>query len=138
MRTIESGRAELLPARRHALVIEHLRNHNAASIRAPTDALGASEATVRRDLGCPVEQGYLERTHGGAIIRHQPEARFEPEQSIAAQMARAEKHASGAVAAQRVSPGQSIIRDASSAVSAAAEHIRQRSLDLTVASNDPA
>ena len=136
MSTIESGRVELLPAQRHALIIEHLRKHNVASIQALTQALGASESTVRRDLAYLVEQGYLERTHGGAIIRHQPEARFEPDQSIAAEMARAEKHAIGAVAAQRVSPGQSVLLDASSTVSAAAEHILQRGLDLTVVTND--
>lgn len=132
----EIGRGELLPAQRHAWILEHLRKHKVASIQEITISLGVSESTVRRDLAFLVEHAYLERTHGGAIIRHQPEARFEPDRGIAAEMARAEKQAIGALAAQRVSSGQSIILDASSTVSAAAEHIRERCLDLTVVTND--
>lgn len=136
MSEIDSGRVELLPAQRYAMIIDHLRKRQAASIRELTLALGASESTVRRDLAYLVDQGYLNRTHGGAIIRHQPAARFEPEQSIAAQMARAEKQVIGALAAQRVGSGQSIILDASSTVAAAADYILQRRLELTVVTND--
>lgn len=132
----ETGRVELLPAQRHATILDYLRTNTVASIQQLAAALGASESTVRRDLRYLVEQGYLERTHGGAIIRHQPETRFEPDPSIAAASARAQKQAIGALAAGAVASGQSLILDASSTVLAAAECILKRQINLTIVTND--
>lgn len=126
----------MLPAQRHAKILEHLRTKTVASIQQLAAALGASESTVRRDLRYLVEQGYLERTHGGAIIRHQPETRFEPDSSIAAAIARPQKQAIGALAAREVASGQSVILDASSTVLAAGEAIFKREINLTVVTND--
>lgn len=134
--TVETGRVELLPAQRHAMILDYLRTNTVASIQQLAVALGASESTVRRDLRFLVEQGYLERTHGGAIIRHQPTTRFEPDPSIAAAVARPQKQAIGALAATRVASGQSLILDASSTVLAAAECILKRQIDLTIVTND--
>lgn len=136
MGSVENGRVELLPAQRHARIIEHLRRDTVASIRELTLALGASDSTVRRDLCYLVAQGYLDRTHGGAIIRNQPSARFEPDQRIAAELERPQKQAIGALAAQRVADGESVILDASSTVKAAAASILDRELALTVVTND--
>lgn len=133
---VETGRVELLPAQRHARILDYLRTNTVASIQQLAVALGASESTVRRDLRHLVEKGYLERTHGGAIIRHQPETRFEPDSSIAAAVARPQKQGIAAHAAGAVTSGQSIILDASSTVLAAAEYILKRNINLTIVTND--
>lgn len=130
------SRVELLPAQRHGLILEHLRRSTAASIQDLADRLGASISTVRRDLLFLTEQGYLDRTHGGAVIRRTPAARFEPEPSIAAEMFRAEKEAIGVLAATRIRPGQSVLLDASSTVHAAARVIAGLGLAVTAVTND--
>lgn len=132
----QSARVEMLPAQRHALILETLRDQGAASIQTLSERLSASASTVRRDLEYLTEQGYLERTHGGAVIRRTPDARFEPEPSIAAETARAQKEAIAAEAAERVVEGQSVLFDASSTVHAAARRIVERGIPLTAVTND--
>ena len=61
-------RVEIIPAKRRALILEHLRVNGAASITELSEAIGGSQSTVRRDLEHLVEGGYLERTHGGALL----------------------------------------------------------------------
>ncbi len=129
-------RVDILPAQRRALILERLRVENAASIQDLAAALGASPSTVRRDLDYLTERGYIERTHGGAIIQSVPTTRFEPEASIAAETARAQKSAIAAVAARRVSAGQSVLFDASSTVREAARVISGLDLALTAVTND--
>lgn len=131
-----AARVEMMPAQRHALILETLREHGAASIQALAERLGASASTVRRDLDYLTEQGYLERTHGGAVMPRAPSARFEPEASIAAETSRAQKEAIAALAAERVAPGQSVLFDASSTVQAAARRIVERGVPLTAVTND--
>jgi DeoR family transcriptional regulator of aga operon len=129
-------RVDRLPAQRHALILERLRIDGIASIQDLAAALGASLSTVRRDLDYLTERGYVERTHGGAIIQSAPTTRFEPEASIAAETARAQKVAIAAVAAQRLSFGQSVLFDASSTVREAARAICALDLSLTAVTND--
>lgn len=136
MNAIETGRVELLPAQRRATILEYLHANNVASIQELAAALGASDSTIRRDLRYLVDQGYLERTHGGAIMRHQPQTLFEPESCISAEIARPQKLAIGEFASRYVTSGQSVLLDSSSTVLAAAEFILQRQLNLTVVTND--
>lgn len=131
-----SARVDILPAQRRALILERLRIQNAASIQDLAAALGASSSTVRRDLDYLTERGYIERTHGGALIQSAPMTRFEPEASIAAETARAQKSAIAQIAAQRLSRGQSVLFDASSTVREAARVICALDLSLTAVTND--
>lgn len=131
-----SARVDILPAQRRALILERLRIQNAASIQDLAAALGASPSTVRRDLDYLTERGYIERTHGGALIQSAPMTRFEPEASIAAETARAQKSAIAQIAAQRLSRGQSVLFDASSTVREAARVICALNLSLTAVTND--
>jgi DeoR family transcriptional regulator of aga operon len=109
---------------------------NAASIQDLAMALGASSSTVRRDLDYLTERGYIERTHGGAIIQSAPTTRFEPEASIAAETARRQKSAIAQIAARRLSRGQSVLFDASSTVRETARVISALNLPLTAVTND--
>ena len=135
-RRLSSTRTEMLPAQRHAMILETIRANGAASIQTLADSLNVSASTVRRDLEYLTEQDYLERTHGGAVMRRAPAARFEGEATIAAETAKTEKEAIGAVAAARVTAGQSVIFDASSTVRAAAERIAARGISITAVTND--
>ena len=130
-------RPELIPAHRRALMLDHLKQRGAASIQELALASGASPSTVRRDLEHLEDQGFIERTHGGAMIQNgTPASTFEPEASLAAHLARAEKKAIGRAAAVRLRPGQSVIFDSGSTVLMAAQALVERDIPLTAVTND--
>ncbi len=130
-------RPELIPAHRRALMLEHLKLRGAASIGELAMASGASPSTVRRDLEHLEEQGFIARTHGGAMIQNAtPASTFEPEAGLAAHLARAEKRAIGRAAAANLRPGQSVIFDSSSTVLMAAQAAVERDIPLTAVTND--
>ncbi|MGP9789260.1 DeoR/GlpR family DNA-binding transcription regulator [Roseinatronobacter sp. NSM] len=131
-----TARVDLLPAQRHALILDVLRDFGAASVQDLADRLDASVSTVRRDLDYLTEQGYLDRTHGGAVIRSVPSARFEPEASISAELAKSQKSLIGAEAARRVKANQSILFDASSTVQAVSHCLFSAQIPITAVTND--
>lgn len=128
-------RVEMLPAQRRAAILERLKQHGAATIHELAAHLGASASTVRRDLEYLEEAGYLERTHGGALLQPTHRTTFEPEPSIAAETAWPQKRVIGAAAAGLLSAGQSVIFDASTTVEAAAIAAVARGLALTAVTN---
>lgn len=131
-----SARVELLPAQRHALILDVLRDFGAASVQDLAERLDASVSTVRRDLDYLTDQGYLDRTHGGAVIREAPSARFEPEASISAELAKGQKNLIAAEAARRIKANQSILFDASSTVQAVSRCVFSAQIPLTAVTND--
>jgi DeoR family fructose operon transcriptional repressor len=58
----------LIPAQRRDRIQEYLALNKIARTADLCDLLEASEATVRRDLESLEQEGFLERTHGGAIL----------------------------------------------------------------------
>ena len=62
--------APLLPAVRRRRITEFLHHHGAVTLQQLADALHVSLSTLRRDLDSMAEEGVVERTHGGAILRH--------------------------------------------------------------------
>ncbi len=58
----------LIPAQRRKEIQSYLRIHKAARLADLSKMLNASEATIRRDLERLEESGFLERTHGGAVL----------------------------------------------------------------------
>ena len=128
-------RVELVPAKRRALIIEHLRENGAAGIQELADTIGGSQSTVRRDLEHLVKKGYLERTHGGAQLTQSSRATFEREPPVNAALMHAEKVAIGQEAANRLSPGDSVIFDGSSTVLEAVRAVAKRKIPLTVVTN---
>jgi DeoR family transcriptional regulator, aga operon transcriptional repressor len=131
-----SRRPELIPAQRRAFVLEHIRKRGAASIQELAEALGISISTVRRDLEHLEERGYLERSHGGALIQKQLQSTFEPEAAITAEFDRPEKESIGLAAAATLHSGASVIFDSSSTVLAAARACVDREIALTAVTND--
>jgi len=130
-----SKRVDMVPAKRRALILEHLRINGAASIQELADTIGGSQSTVRRDLEHLVERGYLERTHGGAHLLQPMRATFERENSLNAQLQRAEKIAIGREAAKRLSAHDSVMMDSSSTVMEAVRAAAERDLPLTIVTN---
>ena len=128
-------RVEILPAKRRALILEHLRSNGATAIGELATAIGGSQSTIRRDLEHLVEGGYLHRTHGGAILLPHAGATFQQEPSINAQMHHAEKVAIGRVAATLLDPGESVVFDGSSTVLEAVRAASQRGIQLTTITN---
>ncbi|RUW89655.1 DeoR/GlpR transcriptional regulator [Mesorhizobium sp. M7A.F.Ca.US.011.01.1.1] len=128
-------RVDIVPAKRQALILEHLRVSGAASIQELADTIGGSQSTVRRDLEHLVEKGYLERTHGGAHLLQPMRATFEREMTVNAELQHAEKVAIGREAAQRLSARDSVIFDSSSTVMEVVRAAAERDLPLTVVTN---
>jgi DeoR family fructose operon transcriptional repressor len=90
----------LIPAQRRDRIKDYLAVNKIARTADLCDMLDASEATVRRDLEWLEHEGFLERTHGGAILS-QPMA-LEPEYQQRAQVFPEEKRAIGALAASLI------------------------------------
>jgi len=130
-----SKRVEIIPAKRRVLILDHLRANGAASIQELAEAIGGSQSTIRRDLEHLMEVGYLERTHGGALLVPPMRAAFEWESSLNAQMHREQKQAIGAEAAERLAPHESVIFEASSTVLEAVRAAAARPKPLTVVTN---
>jgi DeoR family transcriptional regulator, aga operon transcriptional repressor len=127
---------DLIPAQRHAHILEYLRRIGGGSVNDLSVQLGVSASTIRRDLEHLTARGYLERTHGGAVIARSQRTTFEPEFAVAAQTALGEKGAIGAEAARRIEPGQCVILDTGSTVFEAARHLATRDQPLTVVTNN--
>lgn len=99
------------------------------------DAFGVSSVTIRKDLDALADMGRVIRTHGGAIaprVRGQDLA-----YDVRDRMQQAEKAAIGALAATRVTDGDSIIVDASTTSLYLARELMQRtsSQSLTIVTN---
>jgi DeoR/GlpR family transcriptional regulator of sugar metabolism len=128
-------RVELIPAQRRAIILDHLRRDGAASIQELSERTGASGSTVRRDLEQLVEEGYLERTHGGASLIQSNRATFERAPAINAHLQAVQKRAIGLEAAKRLGPRDSVILEASSTVVQAAIAAATFDIQLTVVTN---
>ncbi|WP_062210319.1 DeoR/GlpR family DNA-binding transcription regulator [Aureimonas sp. AU12] len=118
------------------MILEYLRVSGTASIQELTDAIGGSQSTIRRDLEHLTEGGYLERTHGGALLVPLARATFEREPSLNAHFQHAQKAAIGGLAASRLKGGESVIFDSSSTVIEAVKAAALRDLTLTVVTNN--
>ncbi|WP_318013094.1 DeoR/GlpR family DNA-binding transcription regulator [Mesorhizobium sp. BH1-1-4] len=129
------GRVDLIPAKRHAFILECLKREGTVGVQELIDLIGASPSTIRRDLETLERQGALERTHGGAMLQRTELATFEPDLATAAHFARAEKEAIGAAMMSELRPGQSVIFDASTTVLEVARAIAAAPIALTAVTN---
>lgn len=140
VQTIEDGSivqdSSLIPAARRAKALELVRRHGAISIQRLADEMKTSISTARRDVDYLSSEGYLERSHGGALLSVRLRTTFEPATDIADQVARAAKIAIGRCAAGLIEDGQSVILDSSSTVLEAAHALAERELSLTIVTND--
>lgn len=104
-----------LAAERRVRIVELVNERKTMTVPELVERIGASPASIRRDLGWLDEQGLITRTYGGAIARnHLPEAlrRTAPghHQKIAEQAA--EKRAIARRAVDSIGDGETVILDA--------------------------
>lgn len=133
---VEPENTPLLPVQRRNHIADFLQHHGAVTLQQLADALHVSLSTLRRDLDALAEEGIVERTHGGAILKHQQYSTFEPNITAARDLSPREKHIVGNTAAAALIPGQSVIFDSGSTVLEAAKAVVARKIPIVAITND--
>lgn len=114
---------------RQQKIVELLGGDQKVSVRELATNFNVAEMTIRRDLTQLEKQGYLMRSHGGAVAAGR--LRFLhstfPHYTVSP-----EKEAIGRCAADLVTPGQTVMVDAGTTALEVAVHLPQNS-DITVA-----
>lgn len=119
---------------RQAQILEILEQRKSISVTKLAELLYVSQPTVRRDLASLAQQGKVQRTHGGVVLRKASDAEiplmFREDQNNAAKKAIAQK------AEKLIRDGDVIFMDASSTVSYLIPHLK-KFRDLIVITNSP-
>lgn len=123
-----------IPVQRQAEVRSLLGRRGAASIPDIAAALDVSPSTVRRDLDELAKEGFVRRSHGGAVTveRTTGELLFKDRR----RQNRREKARIGAYAVALLEQEQSVLFDSSSTVLSAAEALQEMCLKITAVTND--
>lgn len=132
----ERKKTELIPAQRQSMILEKVRRQTSVSVNELARSIGVSLSTVRRDLDELSRLGFIERSHGGAILPLGLGTASEPDREISAHFAREQKQAIGWAAAETLRDGQSVIFDSSSTVMEVAQRVVEKGLRLTAVTND--
>ena len=123
----------LIPAQRRERIQEYLAIHKIVRLDDLNRMLGASEATVRRDLEWLEHEGILERTHGGAILSQR--MTLEPEYVQRVQTNPEGKHLIGELAAALIDDGDVVFINSGTTTTQVIRHIRTNA-GITVISNN--
>ncbi len=118
---------------RHRAILELVLTRD-ANVEHLSEALGVSEATVRRDLTTLAKQRRLVRTYGGAtalVGSHEPEASLDERKSTQ----REQKEAIALAAAAHVRDGDTVMLDGGTTCAALARLLGSR-VDLHVVTNN--
>lgn len=118
---------------RLSAIRQHLYSSGYSSIQEIADAVGASPATIRRDLLALEAEGAISRTHGGARIAES--AGIEVAFEVREQRNLAAKRAIGDAAFETIVPHSAIFLDAGTTVLQVARRIRLNPLPLSVFTN---
>lgn len=115
--SVDDGRA-VLTIERRMQIVKTINMHKTATVAEIVEWLGASPATVRRDLAWLDEQGLITRTRGGATAINYPSQailrRTVPAYEQRLNEYVEEKQSIGRSAAENIHDGETIILDASS------------------------
>ncbi|MDO4943108.1 MAG: DeoR/GlpR family DNA-binding transcription regulator [Lachnospiraceae bacterium] len=118
---------------RREQIISYLRANQRADIHELIDRFQVSGATIRADLRDLEGQGFIKRTHGGAIYR---EDMLSDQDGIASRdIFDYEKEAIAIEAAKLIQDGETIILDAGTTAMHLARQLKDRE-DLTIVTND--
>ncbi len=115
-------------------ILDLLKQHGRVSVNALSDMLSVSTVTIRQDLRALEEEGLLERTYGGAVLRSTPPPIAELSFETRREKAHGEKDAIGRAAAALVQDGFAIALDASTTSYAITPYLK-RFDSLTVVTN---
>lgn len=127
----------MIPAQRRAKILELVQRHGTVSMQELAETLATSSSTIRRDLDYLAENGYVERTHGGAHRAGHPfGTTFEPEYDIGRHTRALEKEAIGRAAADLIRNGACVFFDSSTTVLEAAKALVASEREITAVTND--
>jgi Transcriptional regulators of sugar metabolism len=109
----QNNQESILPAERRKRILEFIQQNGSGRIEELATSLDVSEATVRRDLSLLATEGFINRTHGGAILSEASTAfeRLYPEKRL---LCSEEKRLIGIEAASMVADGETLILDSGS------------------------
>jgi len=122
----------MIEAERHRLIRKLVNERSVVSLTDLVETLGASEATVRRDIGAMAERGEINRIRGGAASihpRHESHLVGSPF-SLSAGQAIAEKRAIARAAAALINPGDSLIITGGTTTYGLVEFLPEDGLDI--------
>ena len=127
-----SGEHRMLTAEREQRILQLLKANDVMTVLAISERLGASEATVRRDLQSMHERGLLERIHGGARYKSDrvSEPLFKDKESLNAEA----KSAIAAAAVELIKDNDTIFIDGGSTLLKLVQKLDERK-NLTVVTN---
>ena len=116
---------------RHTEILEILKREGFAEVRVLSERLYASQPTIRRDLDFLEKQGYIRRSHGGAIPA---DDQIDTPVSFRRGKRTQEKVRICRLAATLIRPGSLIFTDASTTASHLASFLREKD-QITVVTN---
>jgi DeoR family ulaG and ulaABCDEF operon transcriptional repressor len=122
----------LLERERHNLILKLVDERSIVSVGDLLDLLGASEATIRRDINTLAERGEVKRIRGGAeAVRPRLQAHlvgmpFALSQDISVP----QKRSIARAAAELIAPGESIIINGGTTTFALVEFLADHDLDI--------
>lgn len=122
----------MLERERHNLILKLVNERSIVSVGDLLDLLGASEATIRRDIGTLAERGEVRRIRGGAEAvrpRHQPHLVGMPF-AMSQDISVPQKRAIARAAAELITPGESIIINGGTTTFALVEFLADQDLDI--------
>ena len=119
-----------IPAARHLQIQRRLTAEGAISVEALSKMLGASLATIRRDLSLLETEGLIRRTHGGAVIEAPRGA--DQEFALREQIDSEAKAAIARAALRFVEPDMTLLINDGSTLLAVAREIVAMRMRLTV------
>ncbi len=121
----------MLKNERHFQILEILKNESFAEVRDLGARLYASQPTIRRDLDFLEKQGYIRRSHGGAVLA---DDRINTPVSFRKGKKAREKAAICRLASTLVTSGSLIFADASTTAAHLADALNERD-NITVVTN---
>jgi DeoR family ulaG and ulaABCDEF operon transcriptional repressor len=122
----------MLEKERHNLILKLVEERSIVSVGDLLDLLGASEATIRRDINALAEKGEVKRIRGGAEAvrpRYQPHLVGMPF-AMSQDVSVPQKRAIARAAAALIGPGESIIINGGTTTYALVEFLQNSDLDI--------
>lgn len=115
----------MLTEERHKQIVEMVKASGIVTVPALTEALGASESTIRRDLVALNKQGLLKKVHGGATRIESDYTSHEDDVSVRYTQHSEEKAAIGETAAALIKKGDFVYIDAGTTTEAIVDALEQ-------------
>lgn len=122
----------MLERERHRLILKTAEERSVVSVVDLCELLGASEATIRRDVAAMADRGEIRRVRGGVEAlqpRYQPHLVGTP-LVLSLDVQIAQKRAIAREAARLIEPGESIIIGGGSTTFCMAEFLEETELDI--------